>query len=518
MINPAIVSERVSSKLKKVSLDCIITEAVVRALPFTSSEVAKNTTRYAEYVATVTECLGGYGMLTVALEKYQGDAKATKLLNLINSPITSTVQAATSRIVREAASNSTATVQEIEDAAGFTKDEMNEFARKGHDLTIPEISEIIKDKVVTTITAEKEAYENNKRIEEDITETLQDQLGEEAPSLEAYYSIVLEKKDPRKHISFFSRMQDVCIESLLQTCSTEDLGSEEISMESFKMAIANSLDCFDTSKLSLKSHLDTMLSALESFNYPEDEMQSRMQRCGKKSLIMNIIIMTIMETLKTLRLFDPSMSTIQNFVDNPTAANNFNGIDVANKIHTQLDGYKKLMRNPDMNAAELSAAMDECNTIKAKLNAIKESVLPEKEALMQSLTEACSMIEQRLAKTGTTATEAISTSYATRCRENNIAEFNKARRMLMRHSDTSIIEVRCPSNIATEAAASIEIVGKNKLGAVVDRIIASISMQPEFGTVLEEVKTAAGFSQLKDIENQCQLYYTDKCYAVPLMG
>ena len=53
-------------------------------------------------------------------------------------------------------------------------------------------------------------------------------------------------------------------------------------------------------------------------------MQERVQLCGKKSLIMNIIIMTIMETLKTLRLFDPSIDTIRDFVDNPTAANNFN--------------------------------------------------------------------------------------------------------------------------------------------------------------------------------------------------
>lgn len=518
MINPAIVSERVSDKLRKRSLDCIVTEAVVRALPFTSSEVAKNTTQYAEYVSVVTECLGGYNMMTAALEKYQGNEKATKLLNLINYPIISTVQAAASRIVQEASSNPTAGIQEIEDAAGFTKDEMAEFARKGQDLSVPEISEIIKDKVVTTITAEKEAYKNNKQVEEDIAETLRDQLGEDAPSLESYYDIVLEKKDPRKHISFFSRMQDVCIESLLQTCSTEDLKTEDISMESFKLAIGNSLNCFDTSKLSLTSHLSTMLSALESFNYPEDEMQERVQLCGKKSLIMNIIIMTIMETLKTLRLFDPSIDTIRDFVDNPTTANNFNGIDVANKIQAQLGEYKKLMRNPELNAAELTAAMDECNTIKSKLNAIKESVLPEKEALMQALTEACAAIEQCLAKNGTTATEGITSPYSMRCRENNIAEFDKARRVLMRNQSASMIEVRCPSNIATEAATPIEIVAKNKAGGIVDRVLASISMQPEFGTVLEEVKAAAGFSQLKDIADQCQLYYTDKCYAVPLLG
>ncbi|MCM1214110.1 MAG: hypothetical protein NC548_06270 [Lachnospiraceae bacterium] len=517
MINPAIVSDRVSAKLNKLSLDCIVTEAVIRALPFTSAEVAKNTSQYAQYVSTVTECLGGYNMMTTAMENYREDEKAMKLLKLINAPIISTVQNATARIVREAASNPTATVQEIEDAAGFTKEEMADFARKGQDLSVPEISEIIKDKVVTTITAEKEAYENNKRLEEDISETLKDQLGDEAPSLESYYNIVLEKKDPRKPISFFSRMQDVCIESLLQTCSTTDLGSEEISMESFNLAIANSLKCFDTTKLPLNSHLNTMLSALESFNYPEDEMQSRIQRCGKKSLIMNIIIMTIMETLKTLRLFDPDMDTIRDFIDNPTNAGNYNGIDVANKVHAQIDGYKKLMRNPEFNAAELSAAMDECNTIKSKLNAIKESVLPEKEDLMKALTDTHAAIEQCLAKNGTTATEGITSAWATRCRENNIAEFDRARRILMRNRDTSKIEVRCSSTMATEATNTIEVVAKNAAGAILDSISASIAMQPEFGTVLEEVKTAAGFSKLSDIASQCELYYTDKCYAVPLM-
>ncbi len=519
MINPAIVSDRVSAKLKKKSLDCIVTEAVIRALPFTSSEVAKNTDQYAQYVSTVTECLGGYGLMTTAMEKYRGDEKAMKLLKLINAPIESTVRDATARIVREAASNPTSNVQELEDAAGFTKEEMSDFARKGQDLSVPEISEIIKDKVVTTITAEKEAYENNRRLEEDIAETLRDRLGEdEDASLEAYYNIVLDKKDPRKHISFFSRMQDVCIESLLQTCSTTDLGSEDISMESFNLAIANSLKCFDTTKLPLSSHLNTMLSALESFNYPEDEMQSRIQRCGKKSLIMNIIIMTIMETLKTLRLFDPDMNTIRDFVDNPTNANNYNGIDVANKVHTQLGEYKKLMKNPELNAAELSAAMDECNTINSKLNAIKESVLPEKEELMKALTDTSAAIEQCLAKSGTTATEGISSAWATRCRENNIAEFDRARRILMRNPNASRIQVRCPSTIAAEAANAIEIVAKNSTGAVVESMIASIAMQPEFGTVLEEVKTAAGFSKLSDIAGQCELYYTDKCYAVPLMG
>ena len=139
-------------------------------------------------------------------------------------------------------------------------------------------------------------------------------------------------------------------------------------------------------------------------------------------------------------------------------------------------------------------------------------------SLMQALTEACAAIEQCLAKNGTTATEGITSPYSMRCRENNIAEFDKARRVLMRNQSASMIEVRCPSNIATEAATPIEIVAKNKAGGIVDRILASISMQPEFGTVLEEVKVAAGFSQLKDIADQCQLYYTDKCYAVPLLG
>ncbi len=519
MINSAILSQKVSDKLSQVCLCSIVTEAFIKALPLTKDGVALESEKYLNYSNTVLKSLHSESLLTRAMESNAQNENAMKMLNGINDTITSVVTEATNRICKEAKNcNSCTTLEEVVDSAAFTPEEMKKFASKGKDIAIEEISNVIKKKVVTAIKSEKEAYDNNKKLETDVVEALQDTLGEKAPTLEAYLDIVLEKKDARKPVSFFSRLQDTCLEALMVSDEDEDEDEETVSLESLvDTTITSTLNCFDTSVIPTTSALESMSKVLESHGNMEGH-EAKVAHCMKKSLIMAIVIMTMLETLKTMRLFSPKFKEVQDFVDAPTKVNGYNPSNVSGQIHDEVIRIKKLASDVTMNRPELTTALDNFSSLKNKVSTISEETLPQKTAIMEELTDACTLLSSKLAEDREPGIDVEPLEYYTNLkRESNIAEMDRVARLLFRRPGVKSVNIHL--NGAAEYNDHNEVrayaIGEDDK-TFLDCVIMIIQMCPAFKTLTDEVTTAAKYSNLANYQGRVNLYFTNKCYSVPL--
>lgn len=515
MINPAILSQRVHSKLDKACLTAIVTETFMQALPFTTEEVYADAKKYTSYVNAVMESLHCEDMLSKAMKVHANDSKAMTLLNAIQEAINSAVIPATSRIVTESTKNKCDNINQVIDKTAFTDSEKKTLMDKTGEINIKTISEIIKKKVVDTIKDEKEAYDAALKLKADIKDNLQDALGESAPSLEAYFDTVLQKGDPRDHISFFSRLQDTCMESLMQMETNETLQDEEnVSLECLINTTINStFSSFDKSVLSLDSSLDILTKAVESIDGHHDEEHKHIY--AKKSLIMSVIITTVLETLKTLNLWSPPLNDVKGFVDSPTASHN-PAHNLGDKVHHELIATKKMLANPTINKDGLSAALGCFNQMKARISGISEEILPNKETLMNEITEAATLIEGAIAQESAGSDDDGMDYYTTRAREANVAEFDRVARVMFRNPNTKKVQIICESSAPIQKENKITIRGLSNIGSITDQISACITMTPAFKTLVDELKTACKFSKMGDYASQSEIYFPDKCRAMSL--
>ena len=517
MINPTILSERVHDKLETACLTAIVTETFMNALPFTTKEVIADSKKYTAYVNTVMESLHCEDMLDRAMKSHKDNPNAMNLLTSIREAVDSAVMPATERIVTEAMKDKSCGIGDVVDKSAFTDAEKKSLMNKRGEIGIDTISNIIKKKVVNTIKDEKAAYDASLKLKADIKDNLKETLGESAPSLDSYMDLVLQKSDPRDHISFFSRLQDTCMESLLKMESKEDLQNEDnISLECLVNTTINStLRSFDKSVLTLDNSLNILSKAVESMDETPEDADARKDVCAHKCLIMSIIITTIMETLKTMNLWTPSLDELKEFIDSPSAYNT-PAKDLGDKIHAELMNTKKMLANPTVNKDGLSAALGAFNQMKAKISGISEEILPNKEDLMKEITEATTLIEGAIAEESTGSDDDGMDYYTTRARESNVAEFDRVARVMFRNPNTKKVQIICESEGPMVKNNSITIQGLSELGSITDKITACITMTPAFKSLIDELKTCCKFSKMGDYANQTEIYFPDKCRAMPL--
>lgn len=522
-LNRAILEKAVGDKLTKACLSAIVTEAVMRGLPFNASDVAIESDKYAAYVTRVIDSLHGETMLSKALEANASNPAATKYLKAIDNVIKSTVNPAVVRICNEATNDPTASMAEVVDKSAFTPEEMKEFIAKGKDLDVATVANVIKDKVVATIKDEKEAYDSSEQLKQDIKDTLAESVGEDAPSTESWIDAHLAKNDPRRPVSLFSRLQDTCIETLLATESTAELEmNETVSLESLlDVTINQSINCFDRAATPVHEEIARLQQACEALEFPEAEQKDRIKCAATKSLIMTIVIMTVMETLKTMRLFCPSPDSIQRFVDTPTNLDRSIpaiGEDVGNKIAAAIAAAKGLARNPELNRMEMSKAFDALSNLRTSLDTVSPEAMSNKDEIMKALTEACTMLESKLACESEAATSPDVSPSTNRARESNVAALDGMYRSLSRHPSVEIIRIMVSSEAKTAVNdTTLLAIGLDNTGTEVSRYAFNIKMVPSFGNVISELRTAAGYSKLADSAKACEINYTDQGYGVPLI-
>ena len=87
---------------------------------------------------------------------------------------------------------------------------------------------------------------------------------------------------------------------------------------------------------------------------------------------------------------------------------------------------------------------------------------------------------------------------------------------MFRNPNTKKVQIICESEGPMVKNNSITIQGLSNLGSITDKITACITMTPAFKTLVDELKTCCKFSKMGDYANQTEIYFPDKCRAMPL--
>lgn len=262
-----------------------------------------------------------------------------------------------------------------------TEDEISiaspEAEEQGDDKDIEKIS---KDKAELKSgdqgdsTNPKEIENMKKDIKATEDEDSEDELGDKDSALDSYLRIVLDPTDAREHVSFFSKLQDTCMESLIY--STEEY--DEVPFKTMKkITLESTLPIFDNSNVSINSQLESLALISEgALCISNEEKCDRASKCAQPAFISSICILSLLETLKTTHLINVTIPQVRDFVDSHTLAKSV-GMENLTAIESYIDNTAKELKNgvkkEIVNEANLEDLKKGLTSLKNNLNNIKMS-------------------------------------------------------------------------------------------------------------------------------------------------
>ena len=524
--NIMLLSDQVKTALEKKCVSAIVAEAFINALPFDSDEVAKEASNLARYSSTLVSKMHPETLLSKAAEATINDPKASLFVKNLRDSLSVVIEAATKRIVTECG-NSSQSNSEIIEAIKLNDEETDKLVEASKKSGIDAVSNLVKEKVIDVIKDEKNAYETSLKMREEIkeiinepSESLAEMENENVDAVEAYLDIILKPSDPRSHISFFSKLQDVCMEAL--TYSTEDqIG--EIPYETLtQISLESTLPYFDIKNRTLMEEINRVKIvnsiAQESSELSPEEVAIKKKKIAKTAFICSICIMTFLEAMKTMHLIKPSINEIRNYVDKNTDIKDIEMKSLSRiegKVNTAIDEVKKTAAMGALGKVDLE------NNKLALENAKKEI---EKLAVLESEIDTKNRIIDRINNTiislEKTATESLGVDmgyFATRMKEENLASLTRAITSISRKPNVmeSVISVRSSDTSKNNPKAVLEMTGVDAAGNNVASHVFMLHCLESFGSTAVEVLRDC--AQYVDLGNKpISIYFTDSAYKVPL--
>lgn len=508
------------SKFSNQLLTAIVSEAFVNGLPFDQKDLTNDDRKsLTKYTGEVLESLGGFN----AISKAKHEALiADDILEICKESATE----AACRVCKEEITgpNNTKTLPEVVDDASFTKDEYDKFVKSADHMDLDKVSDIIKDKVIGTIKSEKDEYEKQTEVETELKDAISDNpdvpkdatpaedddkkddnKDEECDgcsddsSLDSYMDIVLNKSDPRSHITLFSKLQDVSANVISNTYeSFTNIPYKTLNMITFENFLGD---------LHKEQDIDTAIESLGMYAAAtECDQDCQKPDLGNTSLICTVVVYTVLETLKTLGLYTPPASSVRTFVDR--------GSNEDAQSHAEFLKAKMERMIDDIKRADESATTTDRTAYFDELTSIKESALsitnPEfdtaKDEIAKKADEAINIVAAKLSA----AVEAANTVHTPsqwdlQKKELTIAQFNKLNNIY--GSNPNVRKIVLKYNPAMESSMDIDC--KDGRGSVIDSGFIEVNYSPVFGSFVDFVKEAYGASNLVKSSKKVDIYYTD---------
>lgn len=497
LLNRNLVERSITNKFQNIILTSIVVEAFTNALPFGEDDINKEAKDALNtYSAAIVESLGGFEVLRDATNEYGREVIAM---------CTEAANKTAKRICKEEmVAKSNKSLDDVVSGACMTTDEYEDLAKNIDTLDMNKVSEIIKEKVIKTIRAEKDAYDRDEDMKQELTNALNDDIdnAEDEKSLESYMDLILSPTDPRNHITFFSKLQDVAYESLMHS-ATEDT---EIPFKALTAITLNStLNVFNKN-----SNIDNCLESLASMGTPATECESEV---GDKSLVCAVIMYTMLETLKTIGLYSPPVDSVREFVDKPNQKN-LNMPAIVDTLMQYLEDIKlKCFKTADNDI--LKQYYDMLTAFKEKIDTIKSADFDNyrenkyRENVNGTIDSVLTLIRDKINSriSALTSAKPEPSRYQLRDKEYTVSEFNKLNTLY--GGNPSIKRIVLKTNPDADNTM-IDVECSNYSGSVVDTGYINIKYSPIFGTFEEFIRQTYKESKLASAPNkQVELYYTN---------
>ena len=506
MVNKNILLSHVNDKFKLLTLHSIVNECFINGLPIKKEEITPQEKKdLTKYSYKVVKTIGGFNALESAIENPRLTFKQKMKLADIDHLCTTAALEAAKRVVADVDCKDPSTkLNDMVDKASFTEAEYKKFASKAHAIGLEEMSDIIQQKTLAVIKDEQEQYEKEEELDTELKDALADSKDFSETSTEAYMDIFLSKNDPRKHVSVFSRLQDVSMEMM----NIVKIAGDDVMPIVDKVTFEAFTDDLKVSNTDFDSWMESygQVSNEEVCNVPTESRP-------KLATLVSIIVYTIMETLKTMNIYCPSYDNIRSFVSKPMESAkvvSLNKEEVFGKAEEKLTANSKLdfskldttkltnslveLKKMSQMAQESlvldpsdSRAIDIVNRVEEHVGKINE-VLHARESAMRAK-----------------ANEAFS-YYDTLYREGDIAQFNKINNMF--GSNPNINEIRLNVNPANPSSI-VDVTCANESGQVINSSFMHIKYAVESSQYLDYLKDRYDHSSLKESGKPVVMVFND---------
>jgi len=524
MLNARIVDNAITKKISDELLMDIVYEAFINGLPLDQSTMDETDIHgLKRYTWDVTQAIGGIKALEAAVD-FENKTPAHNLyLGQIYAICTEGAITAKSRS-DTADKDPNLTLKTVVDRAALTENDYKTFVKDKGKLNLDKVSDIIKKKTIAVIKDEQEQYDKEKELDTELNDALsegKEDMEEEArqdptpdftedknevsvaetKDLEAneaskLLNLTLEKDAPRHHVSVFSRMQDDAAEMI------------------YNWKVANEGDYFPfVNELTFNYFLPSIGYAAESARKIANEEVCEVpqqNRAGMTNLV-SIIVYTMMETLKTMGLINPSPAGIRSFVNKSIDSNECVAREAA-EVYSEINNILKDTSRMDFSKMESRDLMDEVMRIKNAQEAMESAKGIDEVSvdnlnlsleLGKQLTAIESVLDQRVIDArGSVADESFNTR---RQKGADIAQFNRIEGMFGKNELISSINLRVDPNVSSVINVECATEGGN----IIRRSFMNMQYACESSKYIDYLKDAFNNSKMKDTKKKVSITVND---------
>lgn len=525
MLNKNVVESTLTDIYANNFLDMIVQETFMTALPVDKSTMSRDEAINLYYYAkNVTKSIGGIKALESSFDiEHKTPEQNMFLAGIYYACTESAKECAKKKCNNPEICNSNDSLQDVIQKATLSKEDCAKFAKRADSMNLDEVADIIKKKTLQVISDEKEQYEKEKKLDDELSNALSESdklddldpgesdLGDDleledeiedgntaeessnyeldpsekskqkfaskpsktkpsanGPSkpvnaIESFKDFHLDPTEPRHHVTLFSRLQDTAME-MMSFINTPNYGRDYFPI----------LEATTFESVFKKPKKEEMRYAQEASTVAKEEIcEIPSQTRPKVATLISIITYTIMETLNTMGIFTPSKNTLRKFVD--TTSNSValqkkaidescDTIRCAVKESAMLDFSKMSSTRLGQKLTTLKTALENAQTFIDENGASTDMINIASEAV-KHIGEIESILTQRTQdhQALSAATESFQTK---RQKENDLSEFNRINGLYK--SNPRISQIRLLVN-PNQMQSIIDVECANESGEVIRR-------------------------------------------------
>lgn len=309
--NRGVIREQVTNKIKTLCIHAIANEAFQRSLPFDEIN-EKDSLVLSQFMYSAIESLGGASLLDNAMKQCKDPAKLS-LLQEMNNICMEACASCSNRCIQECVDRNKSQVSSKDDTVGISNEriiqniqlnqkEYETFMNKVQSMDIDKISQCINEEVIDTIKKEKEAYKKEDELKEQIAMELEKDENSKS-TLESLMNIKFGKHGVKSHVSVFSTIQEIVMESLMAQGFEDSNIYKDVDTIAFNAALNKKVE---NGSMSLESIGNFLVESADAPN---------MESLTQTGYINTIVVYTALETLQTMNLINYDLNTARKFVD-----------------------------------------------------------------------------------------------------------------------------------------------------------------------------------------------------------
>lgn len=511
MVNKHLLADRVHDKIANESFNLLTSSIFINALPVGDEvKIAYKKPLFESATKFITAC-GSSKLIDKALENTSNPI-ANTLTRVYGDVVFTTAKEASDRVMHSDLANIEPTLQSAVDKVAMTAEELDRFKAKADKISMNEIADNIKKKTIDVIKDERDMYEKEEELKNELQEALD--ASESYKGVTAMEYAKMTSDFSLNHETFFSRLQEMAFESLIYKVPYDDKA-----IFATVDRIANEcgvlVDGFKATKNTFNAALEEINSYHSAVNEeialsPEDR-----HKCMDDAMFAAMVVYCMYETLSKLNFIKIDRHALKEFIEvrrtmDPHSVCKGDVDTVKGAVKTLVYDTTKDIRKDVVR----STVVDRID----KLNEAKEALAPtnamgfvavENDVFVDEINmieNAIATLEAAIAVDAPQTPESLSTranaeAYKEKCRQQsaqaNVIKCDRINKMFARFPEITDILLRIDPNQNFEKNIVIDAQGKALNGELVQR--TQVVLEPDYTRPpVELVKLAVESSALTD--------------------